>query len=206
MSASMTSPSIPEPWFAAWTIIARYEGSYLDKTPSDPGNWTGGAFGQGKLVGSKFGVSARAFPDMDIAALTFETAGEQVFKPFYWDKVLCDLWPGPLGLCVADAEWNDGPAAAPKWLQKAAGLTGFDVDGLIGPQTEAAVAAAIANQGLQAVCASFNAKRTLEMSHMALWRIDGAGWCNRLARLPFDAMTMPIGTMAPVPTAAAGVV
>jgi hypothetical protein len=32
----------------------------------DPGNWTGGAIGKGELRGTKWGISAQTYPQIDI--------------------------------------------------------------------------------------------------------------------------------------------
>ena len=51
----------------AFTLGA--EGGYSNN-PADPGNWTGGAVGNGELRGTNFGISASAYPQLDIANLT----------------------------------------------------------------------------------------------------------------------------------------
>ena len=45
------------------------EGGF-DLTPSDPGNWTGGAVGKGQLRGTNTGIAAASFPTLDIKNLT----------------------------------------------------------------------------------------------------------------------------------------
>jgi hypothetical protein len=40
----------------------------------DPGNWTGGKVGKGQLKGTKYDVSAAAFPKENIAGLTKDKA------------------------------------------------------------------------------------------------------------------------------------
>ena len=47
----------------AFTLAA--EGPFT-KLASDPGNWTGGAVGHGALHGTKYGISAAAYPGLDI--------------------------------------------------------------------------------------------------------------------------------------------
>lgn len=32
----------------------------------DPGNWTGGIVGKGQLKGTKFGIAANTYPNLDI--------------------------------------------------------------------------------------------------------------------------------------------
>jgi lysozyme family protein len=49
------------------------EGGYT-KNAKDPGNWTGGKVGKGILKGTKYGIAAASFPNLDIANLTKEQA------------------------------------------------------------------------------------------------------------------------------------
>ena len=52
----------------------RSEGGFTDNR-ADPGNWTGGQVGAGELRGTNFGISAAAYPQLDIANLTAAMAG-----------------------------------------------------------------------------------------------------------------------------------
>ena len=52
-------------------VIATHEGGF-QKRVDDPGNWTP----DGKLKGTKFGISAHSFPDEDIESLTHSRAEE----------------------------------------------------------------------------------------------------------------------------------
>src|SRR5260370_26923244 len=51
------------------TVIAVHEGGF-QKRADDPGNWTAA----GELRGTKFGISAHSFPDVDIECLTLNEA------------------------------------------------------------------------------------------------------------------------------------
>ena len=51
---------------AAFARLLGNEGGF-DDDARDRGNWTGGRIGVGELKGTKYGVSAAAFPDLDIA-------------------------------------------------------------------------------------------------------------------------------------------
>ena len=49
----------------AFDIIVGVEGGFsLD--PNDPGNWTGGKRGVGELKGTRWGISAKSYPHLDI--------------------------------------------------------------------------------------------------------------------------------------------
>jgi hypothetical protein len=66
-------------------IVVRSEGGFTDN-PADPGNWTGGRVGAGACRGTKFGISARAHPELDIAGLTLDQA-RSLYRREYWDRI-----------------------------------------------------------------------------------------------------------------------
>jgi lysozyme family protein len=101
---------------ASFLATMAWEGrDRLSRDPRDPGNWTGGKVGVGRLVGSKFGVSAataaRCFPGKAMADLTADDALE-IFVDGYWTPVGADAMPVGLDHSVADDAYNAGPAAA----------------------------------------------------------------------------------------------
>ena len=100
---------------AALAFVLRHEGGYVND-PDDPGGET------------KYGISKRAHPDLDIKNLTETQAGE-IYRRAYWDAC---------GLDIFDAAVNLGPLQAKKLAQKAAGAA---ADGIWGPKTRAAFAA-----------------------------------------------------------------
>ncbi len=167
----------------AFAVVVGEEGGFSAER-ADPGNWTGGAVGSGVLRGTKYGVSAAAYPSLDIAALTLKQA-QAVYRRDYWDRVSAAALAPPLALLVFDAAVNNGVARAACWLQAAVGVT---QDGNIGSETLAAVAAR-AGDGA-ALCAAFQAERTLFMVSLPTWRVFGDGWARRLCALPYRAMAM----------------
>ena len=68
----------------ALAVVLGHEGGFCAER-SDPGNWTGGAVGCGELRGTKFGISAAAYPAEDIANLTPEAAAA-IYRRDYWDR------------------------------------------------------------------------------------------------------------------------
>ncbi len=165
----------------AFAVVVGHEGG-LSLTPQDPGNWTGGACGQGTCRGTKYGISAASYPALDIPALTVADASV-IYKRDYWDRVRGDDLPPPLALLVFDAAVNAGPGAATRWLQRAVGTI---PDGMIGPATLGAVHA----KDGAAVMAEFMAQRLIFMAGLPTWRTFGTGWARRLCRLPYDAVGM----------------
>ena len=155
---------------AAFAIIVGNEGGYSDD-PRDPGNYTPG----GILRGTKYGISARAYPDLDIAALTLADA-QAIYRRDYWDRVAGDDLPPPVALLVFDAAVNQGAERAARWLQLAAGV---DVDGIIGPETIAAVHGA----DVLDVLAGVAWERDCAYHAAPGWTLYGHGWMRRLAQV-----------------------
>ena len=167
----------------AFAVVVGHEGGYSAER-ADPGNWTGGTVGAGRLAGTRFGISAATYPALDIANLTLADA-QAIYRRDYWDRVQADALPPALALLVFDAAVNNGVGRAGRWLQSAAGVA---VDGQIGPATLAAVAKA-AGDGA-ALCGEFMALRLSFMASLPTWRAFGLGWARRLCALPYESLTM----------------
>lgn len=168
---------------AAFSWVVGVEGDYSDD-PGDPGNWTGGAVGSGQCNGTKFGISAAAYPTMDIADLTVAEA-QVLYARDYWTPIQGDALPPALALIVFDAAVNSGVSQSATWLQVVVGAT---TDGTIGPATLAAVKAW---QGAAAdLCAEVLAQRIAALGDDSDWNTFGLGWSRRCAALAFQAATM----------------
>lgn len=163
-------------------IILGTEGAFTDFS-ADPGNWTGGSVGVGTCNGTKFGISAAAYPDLDILALT-EDQAKALYRRDYWARISGDQLPPPLALMVFDAAVNNGGHRACVWLQRAVGVV---ADGMVGPITLNAVAEATAQpDGTTALCVEFLTQRLLFMVGLSTWPTFGLGWGRRLFRLPYE--------------------
>lgn len=94
-----------------------HEGGYVND-PDDPGGET------------KYGISKRAYPDLDIAAMTAPEA-RLIYKADYWYKIKGDeIDDQGVANTLFDAAVNIGVRPACRLAQKALGL---DDDGIIGP-------------------------------------------------------------------------
>jgi lysozyme family protein len=166
-------------------IVVGSEGGFTDD-PADPGNWTGGAVGAGTCRGTKFGISASAYPDIDIGTLTRDAA-MTLYQRDYWQRFSGDRLPPALALLVFDAAINNGLSRAVRWLQQIARVP---QDGVVGPRTLTAVAQlAAAPNGLGDLCAEFLAQRLVFMTSLATWKTFGLGWARRLCRLPYQPVS-----------------
>lgn len=175
------------PFDQAFSIVLGHEGGF-DNTQADPGNWTTGVVGQGVLKGTRWGISAAAYPRLDIAGLAQSDAAA-IYRSDYWDRIEGDTLPPPLALLVFDAAVNNGVGHAVRWLQSAAGVA---PDGQLGPKTHAAIDAMATNIGGAALCAEFLAQRLAFMAALPTWRIFGLGWARRLCQLPYQSITMGV--------------
>jgi lysozyme family protein len=152
-------------------LLAHEGGLTMDR--EDRGNWTGGQIGAGVLRGTKYGISAAAYPTEDIAGLTVERA-KLLYRRDYWGPAGCDLVPDAIKFDLFDAAVNSGVRAAVRMLQRSVGAV---ADGVLGPQTLLAVS----NMDPAKALLRFNAGRlAIYVSHPA-WSEYGRGWVIRVA-------------------------
>lgn len=158
--------------------VLSHEGGFtLD--PRDPGNWTGGKRNVGILKGTKFGVAANSYPNLDIKNLTRAQAIE-IYRRDYWQKVQGDKLPAAFAYQALDAAVNHGWSRSIKWLQEAAGVK---ADGVIGPVTLAAVNKTHPSD----LVLLFNAIRLEFYTNLPTWATYGKGWTRRVAQNLRDA-------------------
>jgi lysozyme family protein len=165
-------------------LILQAEGGYTDD-PDDSGNWTGGAVGSGELKGTNFGVSARQYPDIDIANLT-KSEAQAIYKRDYWDSIQADHFPWPLNLFMFDMSVNQagGPEyvnrsqPAVMYAQKALGLK---QDGIVGRNTKAR-----AGQSRPFHWAKFMAYRAQRYQSTRRYDKYGVGWLTRIFTLAME--------------------
>lgn len=109
----------------ALRFTLQWEGGLVDH-PDDPGGLT------------KYGISQRAYPHLDIRALTKEQAAE-IYRRDYWQAARCHELPDAVAVAHFDCAVHCGVGNAARMLQRAARVAD---DGKIGPVTLAAVKAA----------------------------------------------------------------
>lgn len=169
----------------AFAATVGEEGAFGDDR-RDRGNWTGGRVGVGELRGTKYGVSAAAYPTLDIRALTLDGA-RAIYRRDYWDRCRCGAMPAELAGALFDAAVNSGAGGAVKMLQRALGVTD---DGAIGPRTvEAVLRVAARPEGGRELLDLFHAERLLVMAGDPAWPTYGRGWARRVLRVHRRAAT-----------------
>ncbi len=155
----------------AVAFVLREEGG-LSEDPADPGGVT------------KFGISARAHPDLDIRELTAAEA-TAIYRLEFWDRFGLDRFSDWIAPAMLDTFVNVGSGLGPRLFQRSLNslrgpVPDLLVDGILGPQTVAA--SSRAEPG--ALLVEFLAQRA---EHYALLdgmdRRFGLGWYRRLLRL-----------------------
>jgi lysozyme family protein len=166
-------------------IISAHEGGFQNRT-DDPGNYR-----NGELVGTKYGISARSFPALDIPNLTIQQAEEAYYESYGRFDLLNDarIENKVLDLAVNMQRFGHGPATM--ILQQAINDSGgtCEIDESFGPNTASAANACEPAQLLENV-----AKRALDYYQRveehhpeeAAWF---KGWEKRAAWIPPEQAT-----------------
>lgn len=113
---------------AAFTETLGFEGGYVND-PADPGGET------------KYGISKRSYPDLDIASLAIDDA-KRIYRRDYWERLKLDqVRSGRIAAEIFDTAVNAGRRAAALIAQRALNYLGekLEEDGVCGPVTIAAV-------------------------------------------------------------------
>ena len=145
---------------AAFERLIGHEGNYVNH-PRDPGGET------------KFGISKRSYPALNIQTLTLADA-QLIYRRDFWDRLQIERLPASLRFHVFDAAVNSGAGNAARWLQAACGVA---QDGHIGPVTMQAVLLLPA----PVLAARFNGVRLAFMASLSTWPTFGKGWARRIA-------------------------
>lgn len=144
----------------AFDKVIGYEGGYTNN-PADPGGET------------KYGISKRAYPMEDIAALTYERA-RYLYLRDYWGPAGCDALPEAIKFHVFDMAVNSGVKRAIITIQK---VVSEVEDGILGVRTLRAAETMPASVFI----AKFNAERLSLMTDLKTWPEFGRGWAKRIA-------------------------
>lgn len=164
----------------AFDRLIGHEGEYSDD-PKDPGNWTGGRVGSGFLRGTKFGISASAYPNEDIKGLTRERA-KFLYHRDFWSKISADTLPDGVAFQLFDFAVNSGIQTAIRYFQRSLGVAD---DGIWGPHSQAAADATSETD----MILNLNAERLDYMTRLSNWQDHGRGWARRIAKnLRYGAM------------------
>lgn len=146
----------------AFDALIGNEGGYSNN-PKDPGGET------------MWGITARVARAAGYIGPMHDmprAVAKSIAKKLYWDPLHLDSFDPRVAFQIFDANYNGGHPVI--WMQGAAGAP---VDGLIGPQTIAAVQA---TDPLRFML-RWNSLRLSYFTSLKTWLTFGKGWVNRIA-------------------------
>ncbi|MCP1173804.1 glycoside hydrolase family 108 protein [Ralstonia chuxiongensis] len=146
----------------AFDSLIGNEGGYSNH-PQDPGGET--MWGVTARVARAYGYTG---PMRDLPRDT----AKDIAKKLYWDPLHLDQFDPRVAFQIFDANYNGGHPVL--WMQ---GASGANVDGLIGPNTIAAVQA---TDPLKFIL-RWNSIRLRYFTALKTWATFGRGWANRIA-------------------------
>lgn len=144
----------------AFDRLVDHEGGYVNN-PNDPGGET------------KFGISKRSYPTLNIALLNLDMA-RYIYKRDFWEPLGDNAHPS-IKFEAFDFAVNSGIQTAIRKLQQAIGVAD---DGHFGP---------ISRKRLSEIPVSdvlflYNAERLDFLSRLSTWPDFGKGWARRIAK------------------------
>ena len=147
----------------AFTILLGFEGTAFTNIKQDAGGAT------------KYGISHKAYPKLDIAGLT-EDKAKAIYATDYWNAAGCPKLKPELQYIHFDTAVNMGAATAVKLMQQ---ITGLQPDGIVGPETLAKSNTLFAAEYLLYRLAGYAAIVEKNPSQLIFIK----GWTNRVIKL-----------------------
>ena len=144
--------------------VLGHEGGYVND-PADPGGET------------KFGISKRSYPSVDIKNLTIEQA-IVIYRNDFWNKIDGDQLPFSIAYQLFDFAVNSGTQTAIRYLQRAIGVAD---DGHWGPHSRTSMDEFLSTRGENDLIMRFIAERQLFQTRLKNWKDHGKGWAVRNA-------------------------
>lgn len=138
----------------------RSEGGYVND-PNDPGGET------------KWGISKRSYPTLNIAALTREDV-RIIYRRDFWDRIQADTLKDGVAFQTFDFAVNSGIETAVRYLQRTVNTAD---DGHWGPKSRAAAAAMDESDTIMRL----SALRLRFMTYLSNWPSASRGWARRIS-------------------------
>lgn len=147
-----------------WLIrLNGHEGGYTNRSPEfDPGGET------------KWGISKRSYPNLDIKSLTLENA-RIIYKQDFLLPILSKDLPDGIAFQLFDFAVHSGIEGATKQIQISLGLK---PDGVIGQVTRNKIMETSDSDLVMLV----NARRICFLKSLSNWEANHNGWIERIAR------------------------
>lgn len=144
----------------AFDRIIGHEGAYVND-PNDPGGET------------KYGISKRSYPSVNIKDLTIEQA-KQIYLRDFWLPLDGDSLHDGVAFQLFDFAINSGIQTAIRAFQRALDVAD---DGHYGPMSKAAEKVMTESDQIMRL----NAERLYFMTRTRNWQFHGKGWARRIA-------------------------
>ena len=145
----------------AFDRLIGHEGGYVND-PNDPGGET------------KWGISKRSYPHLDIPQLSREDAKE-IYRTDFWEAVQAEKLPTSVVYQLFDFAVNSGPDTAIRYFQISLGVVG---DGDFGAYSQRVAAATSESDMIMGLLA----ERLNFMTRLKNWPNHGRGWARRIAQ------------------------
>lgn len=139
--------------------IMSFEGGYVND-PKDSGGET------------KFGISKRAYPKVDIKSLTVQTATE-IYKRDYWNKIRGDELHPAVAFVIMDTAVNSGVSRSVTLAQQQLEIP---TDGNMGPRT----IQLLGSVNPWEFVVGFSYRRLYFLTRLDSFNRFGAGWSLRI--------------------------
>jgi lysozyme family protein len=144
----------------AFDRIIGHEQGYVND-PNDPGGET------------KWGISKRSYPHLDIKGLTRDAA-KQIYLRDFWNRINADRLPDGVAYQLFDFALNSGIETAVRYFQRSLGVAD---DGIWGPFSQAAAD----NTSESDMIMHLLGERLDFMTRLRNWPNHGRGWARRIA-------------------------
>lgn len=144
----------------AFDRLIGHEGEYVNN-PADPGGET------------KFGISKRSYPNVDIKNLTREGA-KAIYLRDFWNRINAGKLADGVAYQLFDFAVNSGIETAVRYFQRALGVAD---DGHWGPVSQSAADAATETDQIMLL----NSERLDFMTRLKNWPDASRGWARRIA-------------------------
>lgn len=116
----------------------KHEGGF-QKNPEDHANWSSGKIGEGKLIGTKYGITALDMPGVDIENITVDQA-VAYYAEHYWKSLYSQIDSQPVADKLFDLGVLFGVHTAVAVMQQTLeSAFHIDVDGTFGTETLGAI-------------------------------------------------------------------
>src|SRR5487761_2006017 len=168
---------------AAFTLDPAQDGQPCHVTPGDRGGAT--AYGITQATYSRWIGRPALVADMTAIA-------GDVYRRWYWKPIAGDSLPIGVDLMVFDHGVVDGENESARLLQQAIGLSGSDVDGIIGPYTLGAVSTFLGSNSPFPLIDALVTLQATRYRSLTDYHLFGNDWDARLARRHAAAAAMVV--------------